>query len=265
MYEIILSALPPIIAGICISFLMNLTGVGGGVVTIPVLNLLFGMDITASIGTASFFMGLTNVLSGIAHARRKNICFKTAMNFLLGALPGLLASAVSIVYFIHAFPDDAPEFKNGLKYFVVFIVFLSIALIFIQKQKNKKRNELAPSKTNRLGLATGGLFIGAIIGATGIGSGVLIVPALMRMTRLSTKQIVGTSVIISLLLSIFTATIYSKGGQTDFNFGLLLSIGTLIGIPLAGRASGKLNEVWLERIVIGLIFISAILMAMPTR
>ncbi len=72
------------IAG-CIS---GVLGVGGGVMKVPVLNLLLGAPIHRSTSTSTFMMGLTAVAGSIAYFLRGELLVSIAAPLVLGVLIG---------------------------------------------------------------------------------------------------------------------------------------------------------------------------------
>jgi len=63
-------------------------GVGGGVVKVPVLNLLLGAPIHRSTSTSTFMMGLTAATSCVAYYIRGQLLLAVAAPLVLGVLLG---------------------------------------------------------------------------------------------------------------------------------------------------------------------------------
>jgi uncharacterized protein len=84
----------------------------------------------------------------------------------------------------------------------------------------------------RLRIRTTALITGALVGATGTGGGVLVVPALMAEGSESTQRIIGTSLIIGLILSSVTALFYGAAGSLNVPMALWMTGGSLLAMPL---------------------------------
>jgi uncharacterized membrane protein YfcA len=59
---------------------------------------------------------------------------------------------------------------------------------------------------------------------------------------------------------LLTSLIYSKGGAVDMVTAVVMSAGSLIGVPPGSKLSVKMPDKLLQSVVILLIFISAVLM-----
>ncbi len=72
----------------------GLLGIGGGVVKVPIMTLVMGMPLRASIATSNFMIGITAATSAIIYYRHgyidPNIAIPTALGVLLGARIGTL-------------------------------------------------------------------------------------------------------------------------------------------------------------------------------
>ena len=98
------------------------------------------------------------------------------------------------------------------------------------------------------------------MGATGIGGGVLIVPALLLAANETPKRIVGTSILTALALSALTALIYIGGGQTDWTLALWMSAGSLLAVPLGSLLLRRVSQTFVRRSLIALVLLAATLM-----
>ncbi len=85
-----------------------------------------------------------------------------------------------------------------------------------------------------------GILAGILSGFVGVGGGILIVPALVYFLGMSQHEAQGTSLFVLLLpVGIFAVINYSKSGQMDWKFGLIIALtfvaGGYIGSKLALR------------------------------
>lgn len=251
--------------GLLIGFCIGLTGVGGGVLVIPALTLLLRMNAVMAVGTASFYSFLTKVSATFHHIQLKTIDWKVSLLFLAGALP---ANAAVSLWVTHR--EMNPDFLHALKLFITGTVFFCVGVMVlnlagqIRKEKSggtrktlSERIAGSPHHSRLLGLVTGAV-VGALIGATSIGGGVLIVPLLMILFGLEARRTVGSSIFIAVVLTLLTSVIYgSKGGAMDWTTAVVMSAGSMIGVPPGSRLSVKMPDKILQSIVIALVFIAA--------
>lgn len=119
-FEILISVL----MGSGIGFCIGLTGVGGGVLTLPALTLLLGMNPVVAVGTASLYSFLTKAFATFHHVKLKTIEWKIAGYFLIGAVPSNMLVARWI-----SSRGTNEEFNQHLMYFVVGVICFSLGIM----------------------------------------------------------------------------------------------------------------------------------------
>jgi uncharacterized protein len=255
------------VLGLLIGFCIGMTGVGGGVLVLPALTLMLKMNPVMAVGTASLYAFLTKISATFHHIKLKTIDWRISFLFLAGALP-----ANAIVSILIAHWAEGPEFLHALKLFITGTVFFCAGVMVlnligqIHKEKSggtrktlSERIAERPHHSRILGVMMGAV-VGALIGATSIGGGVLIVPMLMVLFGLEARRTVGSSIFIAVILTLLTSIIYHKGGATDEVTAIVMSVGSLIGVPPGSKLSAKMSDKLLQSIVIALIFIAAVMM-----
>lgn len=91
-----------ILVGFFVSFVIGtlsaLFGIGGGIIAVPAMIILFGMPVRIAIATSMFMIFFTSLFSATAHAVSGNIMWGYAIFFIVGAiLGGTLGSKVNQV------------------------------------------------------------------------------------------------------------------------------------------------------------------------
>lgn len=260
-------------AGLVIGFCIGLTGVGGGVLVMPTLTQLLHMDAAASIGTASLYACMTKCSATLHYAKLKMIDYRTTLLVLLGAIPANMMTSYAINNFVATGdPESVATFKENLKLFIAGVVCAAVVIMasnlvqsFSHKGTGHKQTRLA-IKLNKMPTAKNiiapclGILVGALIGATSIGGGVMIVPMLMLIFGLSAAMTVGTSVVIAVVLTFATAIVYMKGGNIDYGTAILMATGSMSGVAWGSKLAHKVPEKLLKSIMIVVILIAAIMM-----
>ncbi len=244
--------------GIIIGFFLGLTGVGGGVLIIPVLQVIFHMDPVMAVGTASIISALVKVNASISHIVAKNISWREVSYVLTGAIPVSIFVAHLIVK-LTSQAEYTVIINNIVQaLIIVIIVFALFSMLYKLRQElsGKTTRMVTSSKLKGIGA---GAACGAIMASTGVGGGVLILPTLNSVLGVDIKRSVGSSIIIALVLSGISAIQYSSNGQSDMMTALILVSGSFIGVPLAIRAVRKMSHSALYMITTGLIFVSLIM------
>ncbi len=257
-----LSGYLKILVGAALSFVITLTGIGGGILYVPVVKVLFSLEISVAIGTVSLSVLFTRILGFIFYARQKQISYHEGSLFLLGALPATMLAATYINLRIKNLEAEAlMDFQAGLTYAVIATVLLALGFMVLQRTSfMKKLNYKRSKKRNSIYLFVSSIISGLALGFTGVGGGVLVIPALSLFTKLSMKKSIGTSIFISTLMFVIVSLVYSKGGQVEYVSSLLIAIGSFLGVPVAARMSMKIPDKTMHSIII--IFILIVLVVM---
>ena len=228
--------------------LILMTGVGAGVIVVPGLIALFGMPPSLAIGTASLFSVLTRIMATFEHFPLELPARNLLLEFGRLAIPATLVTALSVTLLLNALPQWRDAIQLTLKLAVALAASCAMAMMFLKGINQAMRvhgRRVLPVVT------------GVLIGATGIGGGVLIVPALLAASDISIKRVIGLSVIMGLVLSLITGVIYGASGEISWRIVLFLTLGALASMPLAGYLFKRANE-YQVRILSGVVMSLAI-------
>ena len=237
--------------GAVIGYFIGLTGVGGGALMIPSLVLAFDLPTSIAIGTASFYAVVTKIFACTEHIRIKNFNPSLTFFMLLGAIPAAFTCSFIVNKILTEAVDGGKSFQQFLTYAVVCTLIFCLLLIV-----NNSRYVLHKDWW----FIVLGIFDGCVMGITGIGGGVLIVPLLMKFSHETPKKIVGSALIIALLVSLTTSTVYANKGQIDWNIAIFASIGSLIAVPFYSLTLSKISQDKLQLAIKALIVMATFAM-----
>lgn len=100
-----------------------------------------------------------------------------------------------------------------------------------------------------------GVLSGVLSGFVGVGGGVIIVPALVFFLGLTQHQAQGTSLFVLLLpVGILAVMNYSKTGQINWGYGLIVSLAFVIGGYMGSKLSLSLSP-HLVKFVFGIVML----------
>jgi uncharacterized membrane protein YfcA len=263
----LIEAVSRLLVGAGIGFCIGLTGVGGGVLMLPALTLLFGMDPVMAVGTASLYSFLTKASATWHHVRLKTIDWKIAWRFLIGAVP---ANIVVALWITSHGTDES--FNQSLKAFIAGVICFSLFIMLVNSLIKRSGPALRigehtlahylashPAFLHGLNVVIG-VMVGSLIGATSIGGGVLIIPVLIIVFGLSASRTVGTSIFIAVVLTLITASIYGGGKEVDVSTVIVAALGSLMTVHYGSRLAVRLPDRLLKAIVLGLMLVTAVLM-----
>lgn len=203
---------------------LGLMGGGGSILTVPILVYVLKFDAKVSIALSLAIVGLTSLIGAFTHYKKGNLNFKVALTFGPVAMLGTFLGAKLSV------------FLTGATQLIIFAIVMLIASYFMfQGKKDKEQNEnedvkeIDPKKKYAM-IVLEGLFVGILTGIVGVGGGFMIVPALVLLSGISMKEAVGTSLLIISMKSFAGFLGYMGQFEIDWNFLLIFSAFTGVGI-----------------------------------
>ena len=249
-----------ILVAIAAGLVGSLTGLGGGVIVIPLLVVPFGASIPIAIGAGFVTILATSSTTGAAYVRDRLSDLRIGMFLEIATVPGALIGATLTVFLTHQ------NFQDAL------LVALGIVLLAIIPGNLARRNielpEPAPAdaRARRLGLsgdyhddalgqdvhyqatrttpALGVMFgAGLVSGMFGIGAGVFKVLALERFLNLPMKISTATSNFMIGVTAAAGAGVMIAAGYVNPIIAAPVAIGTAFGAYLGSRwLSGLRNR-----------------------
>jgi len=265
------TALSILAISIIAGFFGSLLGLGGGIIVIPALTLLFHIDIRYAIGASIVSVIATSSGAAIVYVRDKMTNIRVGMFLELATTIGALTGAL-IAGFI----------KAELLYVLFGILMLYSAYTMI-----KRRNQELPQvgtphplaeklrlngeyydkalnqqvKYNVTGIYGGFSMMyvaGTISGLLGIGSGSFKVIAMDTFMRLPMKISTATSNFMIGVTAAASASIYLMRGDIDPKIAGPVAIGVLVGSTIGTHIMQRLRSITLRKIFIPVLIYVAI-------
>lgn len=228
-----------ILAGAIVGFAVGLTGVGGGALMTPVLVLLLGVTPSAAVSSdlvASVFM---KPIGGAVHLRRGTVHLRLVLWMLLGSVPAAFAGAATLNAVAHG-----KALQNDIELALGAALLLAVGGIALRSATARRSSAASGAEAERfppvrpLPTLAIGVVGGFIVGMTSVGSGSLMIVALMFLyPRLTGKQLVGTDLVQSVPLVIAGAAGQLVFGHVEFGLTTSLLVGSLPAVYLGARLS----------------------------
>jgi uncharacterized membrane protein YfcA len=206
--------------GFAIAILIGLTGVGGGVITAPVLTLFLGIPPAESVGTALVFAAVVKAVVAPVYLIRGQVNFRILALLLAGGLPGVITGSLVLQRM------GAAQRKGPL---LAILGGTVVAMALLNLYHFSKNRAAIPPRDRSRWLPFIALPIGAEVGFSSAGAGALGSLALMTLTPISTAAVVGTDVLFGLGLSLAGGGISLESGNYQGALALKLSIGGVVG------------------------------------
>ena len=229
----------------CGSFILIMcSGVGAGVIIIPLMVSLLGIAPLEAVATGSLFAVITKIL--IIGIQRKTIFASKdiILGFLKYALPTCLFSAFIVIQVRNAFPSQTDA---TIKVLLIAATVLALLALF---------DERFSGWVNRQSGKLGSTVTGGLVGLTGVGGGVFVIPLILSQYSTSLKTAVAASIPIGLVLSASTGLMLSQGGFVSITTLISMSLGAVVAIPFGMLSVHYLSESWVRWLVTGLISVA---------
>jgi uncharacterized protein len=235
----------PIVLGVLIGIAGGLFGIGGGVIAIPILGLLNGMNQQVAQGTA-LVMIVPNVMLGFwKYRQRVSIDMRMACT--------LATSAVAFTYL-------AARFATGLdagRLRVAFAVFIALMSIYLGSQliRGKRKWQLPTLSWGWSALV--GVAGGLLSGMFGVGGATIAPPALTSFFGMNQTMAQGLALALIFPGTVIALVTYASAGEVDWKVGLSLAIGGLVGVSSGVRIAHRLPEKQLRLLFCALLIVTA--------
>lgn len=238
-----------LLLGLALGTLGGLFGIGGGLIAIPVLGVLFSLDQQLAQGTA-LVMVVPNVLLAIWRYHQRN-----RIDIRHAAALGIFSFVFAILGSSLAVSLDAGRMRLAFVGFLLALALYNISRVYFQPAPGS--NELRHAWP-WLALLGGGA--GALGGLFGVGGAVLATPVLTSV--FGTTQVVAQGLSLALAAPSTTVTLatYALHGQVDWWLGLPLAIGGLLSISLGVRLAHSMPERLLRLLFSIFLLFSALLL-----
>lgn len=238
------------LGGLVVGFIVGLTGMGGGALMTPMLVFFFGVNPLAAVSSDLVTSAVMKPFGGYVHLRRGTVNLKLAGWLVLGSVP----SAFAGVFILRAMGDGA-QLQEAVKT-ALGVALLVAALSLIVKayitmtERVQRRAAGEPRTASSSGAPQAvirpvptvlvGVMGGLIVGMTSVGSGSLIIIALLLLyPALQAGQLVGTDLVQAVPLVAAAAIGHLFFGDVQLDVTVALLVGSIPGVILGAQASSR--------------------------
>ncbi len=249
-----------ILVGFVVGILIGLTGVGGGVLLLPVL--IFGLGYTPIVAVCSdaLFNFFTKIPASLLHLKKGTVRRKVVIALAVGSVPGSYCGVRLLVYIRHLYGDGV---NNFIKTAVGILLIIVPLLLLFQKRIEEKIANRPPNMKGFAGMALIGLVAGFLVGMTSVGSGSIIMMLLLLFYSFPPKVNVGTDIVHAVILTGVTGLLHFRLGNVDSRLVLSLLIGSIPGGLIGSHLATRVPMLWLRRILCALLLITGARMLWP--
>ena len=230
------------VSGFLVGTLVGLTGVGGGALMTPLLILLFGVRPTLAVGSDLAYATITKAVGSLQYLRRRQVNFPYVRWLIIGSVPAsLLAVSVLTPWFARSGIDVEHLTTRGLGIMLVAIAVLTLteSRFYAGRLRDSRliRSYTVQKRYKEPILITGGVFIGAGVGLTSVGSGALLMAILLLVSELDLLVLIGTDIVHSTILLGAAGLAHWVRGNVELRLVVGLLVGSVPGVWLGSRLS----------------------------
>jgi uncharacterized membrane protein YfcA len=242
-----------ILVGFVVGVLIGMSGVGGGVLLLPIL--IFGLKIPAivAVGSDAMFNFFTKIPAGLLHLKKGTVRRKVVIALAAGSIPGSIGGVKLLMHIRHLYGDGVNSFiKTAIG---ILLIVIPTLLLFQRKIEEKVVNR-PPTTKSFAGMMLIGLFAGFLVGMTSVGSGSIIMMLMLLFYSYQPKVNVGTDIVHAVILTGVTGFLHFRLGNVDPKLVLSLLIGSIPGGLLGSHLATRVPMLWLRRLLCTLLLIT---------
>jgi uncharacterized protein len=239
------------IAAFGIGIVVGLTGMGGGALMTPVLVLFFNVPPLTAVSSDLVASAVMKPVGSVVHLRRGTVHLGLVKWLCLGSIPGAFSGVLIARALGHGqVVQDFIRIALGVALLLAACGLIVRAYLRLLEHARRRdgRAALLPHGPPTLTLRVAptvvlGLLGGLVVGLTSVGSGSLIIIALMALyPRLTANELVGTDLVqaVPLVASAALGHILFGDFHLDLTTSLLVGCipGVWVGAHLSARAPG---------------------------
>jgi uncharacterized membrane protein YfcA len=251
-----------IIGSAVVGLAVGLTGAGGGALMTPMLILLFNVTPASAISSDLVASVVMRPVGAAVHGRARTINWQVVGCLALGSVPAAFFGA----YLLHAIGGDSGSSSAQTTVETILGVALLIGaaamvLRFLLDRRSTEGPagyvpdvELRPLPTLFIGIVGG-----VIVGMTSVGSGSLMVVALLFLyPRIRANQLVGTDLAQAVPLTLAAAIGTLIWGSVNFGVTWSLIIGSVPAVIVGSLLSSRVPDRFIRPVIVFVIYMSGL-------
>jgi len=267
-----------------VGILSGLFGVGGGFLMTPFL-IFLGVPPAYAVANEANNILATSVSGSTTHYLKNTLDYKMGFMIVIGGAIGTLLGIYTFSYFKGIGKIDT---VISLAYMYILAIIGTLMLVeSLGEIDNSRKNALIKKKLHvhywihglplRMRFPKSklyesiftpiiiGLMVGFIAAIMGIGGAFILVPAMIYIIKMPTKLVPGTSLFVTIFVSVIVTFLHAFNyGSIDLVLVLLLVVGSIIGVQSGQKLGEKINSSGLKALLAILLLAVGIAIAYET-
>ena len=237
------------LAGLIVGFVVGLTGMGGGALMTPVLVIGFGIEPLAAVSSDLVAAVVMKPIGGGIHFRRGTVHTGLVRWLMLGSVPGALIGSYAIAHL-------GDNVGDNIKVILGSVLLIAAAAMIVRSYLSRNRVGILEGEAarrvpvRRTATLLVGFFGGVVVGMTSVGSGSLMIVAMMLLyPMLSSKELVGTDLVQAVPLVTAAAIGHLLWGDFELDLTASLLIGSVPGVILGAHVSSRAPDAFIRPVL----------------
>src|SRR6266849_11051825 len=230
-----------ILIGFAVGTLIGMTGLGGGVLLLPIL--IFGLKVRPiiAVGSDALFNFVTKIGSGLMHLRKGTVRRKVVLALATGSVPG---SILGVSFLVHLRTIYGSGVNNFITSAIGLLLVCIPTLLLFQTQIEEHVANRPPTMKSFVGMSVIGLVAGFLVGMTSVGSGSIIMMLLLLFYSYPPKVMVGTDIVHAVALTGFTSLLHFQIHHIDYSLVTALLLGSVPGGLAGAYLATRVPMLW---------------------
>lgn len=238
------------LAGFLVGIVVGLTGMGGGALMTPVLVLGFGIKPLAAVSSDLVAAVVMKPIGGGIHFRRGTVHTGLVKWLAFGSVPGALVGSYVISH-IGGDVGDTIETVLGVVLLVAAAAMVVRMYLSRHRAAGVEGEDARRVRVRRAATLAIGLVGGTIVGMTSVGSGSLMIVALMLLyPTLSSRELVGTDLVQAVPLVLAAAIGHLIWGEFELGITSSLLIGSIPGVIIGAQISSRAPDRFIRPVLV---------------
>ncbi|MDA9710305.1 sulfite exporter TauE/SafE family protein [Candidatus Pelagibacter sp.] len=267
-----------------VGVLSGLFGVGGGFLMTPFL-IFMGVPPAYAVANEANNILATSVSGSTTHYLKNTLDYKMGLMIVIG---GSIGTALGIYTFTYFKDIGKIDTVISLAYMYILAIIGTLMLVESLGEIDKTKKNIVVKKKLHVhywihGLPLRmrfpksklyesiftpiliGLVVGFIAAIMGIGGAFILVPAMIYIIKMPTRLVPGTSLFVTIFVSVIVTFLHSINyGSIDLMLVLLLVVGSIIGVQVGQKLGEQIDSSGLKALLAILLLVVGIAIAYDT-
>lgn len=256
-----------VLGALAVGIVVGLTGMGGGALMTPMLVLFFGVSPLAAVSSDLVAAAVMKPVGSFVHLRHGTVRMDLVRWLALGSVPAAFGGVL-----IARALGDGQRVQDFIQYALGIALIIAATGLFLraylrlaeraaQRDGRRRKDPVGPPQITVRPLPTVivGILGGLVVGMTSVGSGSLIIIALMSLyPRLRASELVGTDLVQAVPLVASAAIGHLIFGDFQLSVTGALLVGSIPGAFIGAQLSSRMPGALIRRALAFVLLASAL-------